>query len=95
MNPGRRRTTLEHGVATLFEGEFADRILPFDSPAARMFAEISATRRVLGRPIHQFDAQIAAISRSRGAPVATRDVDDFADCGIKVINPWDETDAGR
>ena len=36
----------------------------------------------------QFDAQIAAIALSQGADVATRNVDDFADCGIGVIDPW-------
>jgi toxin FitB len=89
MDPGRRRTALEQGFATLFE-QFADRILSFDSAAARMFAGISAARRASGRPIRQFDAQVAAISRSRGAALATRNIDDFANCGIRVINPWRE-----
>jgi toxin FitB len=44
----------------------------------------------LGRPISQLDARIAAISRSRGAALATRNIEDFADCGIKIINPWKE-----
>jgi predicted nucleic acid-binding protein len=35
-----------------------------------------------------FDAQIAAIARSKDAQVATRNVDDFDDCGIDLLNPW-------
>ena len=31
---------------------------------------------------------IAAIARSRGASLATRNVRDFADCGVTVIDPW-------
>ena len=44
----------------------------------------------VGRPVTQFDTQIAAIARARGAAVATRNADDFEDCGIAVLNPWGE-----
>jgi hypothetical protein len=88
MPAGRRRVALERAVAAIFEEELVGRVLPFDSAAARAFAEIAAKRRGLGRPIGEFDAQIAAIAASRGASVATRNVDDFTDCGIAVISPW-------
>jgi toxin FitB len=52
MPAGRRRTRLELAVAAIFEEDFAERILPFDSTAARAFAAIAAQRRGLGRP-HQ------------------------------------------
>jgi predicted nucleic acid-binding protein len=42
----------------------------------------------MGKPVSQFDAMIAGIARSRGASLATRNVKDFADCGINVIDPW-------
>jgi len=34
------------------------------------------------------DARIAATCRSHGAALATRNVDEFADVGLTVINPW-------
>jgi predicted nucleic acid-binding protein len=34
------------------------------------------------------DAVIAAIALARGASLATRDGDDFADIGLELINPW-------
>jgi predicted nucleic acid-binding protein len=86
---GRRRALLEQAVAAIFEEDFVERILPFDSAAARAFAPIAARRRGLGRPISEFDAQIEAIAHSRGATLATRNVGDFANCGIKVISPWE------
>lgn len=52
-------------------------------------AEIVATRRREGRPIEAFDAQIAAAARVAGADLATRDVRDFAGCGLTLVNPWD------
>ena len=41
-----------------------------------------------GRPISVVDAQIAAITRSRGAKLVTRNAVDFERCGIDVIDPW-------
>jgi toxin FitB len=90
LTPGRRRDSLAASIEKTLAVEFADRILPFDSSAAISYAEIAAGRRRSGRPISQFDAQIAAIARSRGAELATRNEADFADCGIEVINPWDQ-----
>jgi len=85
---GRRRATLADAVATVCERTFAGRILPFDGAAAIVYAELAAARRRAGRPVFPLDAQIAAIARSRGATLATRNVTDFADCGIAVIDPW-------
>jgi predicted nucleic acid-binding protein len=67
---------------------FANRVLPFDSAAARAYAEIVAARRAAGRPVSQSDGQIAAIAHSRGMAVATRNIRDFEDMGIALINPW-------
>ena len=87
---GRRRNALEAAAETMFKEEFDGRILPFGSDAARLYAHIAAERRRVGRPISQFDAQIAAIARSHGAAVATRNVTDYDHCGLKVINPWED-----
>jgi predicted nucleic acid-binding protein len=80
---GKRRSAL----ATVIEDMLGE---DFDSAAAVAFAEIAANRRQAGRPIAQADAQIAAIARSRGAALATRNVPDFEGCGIDVVNPWTE-----
>lgn len=85
---GKRREALAKAAHTAFEKIFIGRILPFDSSAAEAYADIAASRRQSGRPITQADAQIAAIARSRGAALATRNVADFEGCGIEVVNPW-------
>jgi predicted nucleic acid-binding protein len=64
------------------------RILPFDSEVAEAYSQIAASRRAMGRPISEADARIAAITHSRGAALATRNIADFEHCGIKVLNPW-------
>ncbi len=34
------------------------------------------------------DALIAATAHVRNLTLATRNIDDFADCGVKLVNPW-------
>jgi predicted nucleic acid-binding protein len=85
---GRRRTSLAEAIDAVLEEDFRGRILPFDTTAAQAYAAIAATRRAAGRPISQFDCQIAAIARIRQAVLATRNTVDYEECGIEVINPW-------
>ena len=85
---GKRRAALAAEIEGMLEDDFGGRILPFDSMAAQAFALVASERRQAGKPISQADAQIAAVARSRGASLATRNVPDFEGCGIEVINPW-------
>jgi toxin FitB len=85
---GRRQVQLLAKIEAMLAEDFAGRILPFDSPAASAYADIAVMRRRSGWPISQADAQIAAIASSRGASLATRNMNDFLDCGIDVVDPW-------
>lgn len=86
---GKRQKELLEVADAMFAEDFAGRIFDFDSDAARSFSRIASRRRVLGSPIAQADAQIAAIAQVQSARLATRNVADFRDCGIEVVNPWD------
>jgi len=88
MPAGKRRTALQAALGTMFSEDFAGRILPFDSAAVPAYVDIVSARRAAGRPISQFDAQIAAIALHTGAKLATRNVNDFENCGVTVVNPW-------
>lgn len=88
MPRGRRCTELLELAKKIFERGFAGRIASFDSSAARSFAHIFASRKQQGRPISTLNAQIAAITHSRGAALATRNTQDFEDCGVRILNPW-------
>jgi len=85
---GKRQDHLLRLAEELFEEDFAGRLLPFGSAAARMYPAIIVGRMKLGRPISLLDAQIAAIAAAHGATLATRNVSDFKDCGVRVVNPW-------
>ncbi len=36
------------------------------------------------------ELMIASIARTNQAAVATRNVRDFVDCGLKLVDPWQE-----
>jgi hypothetical protein len=85
---GKRRQALEIAVAEIFAEDFAQRIRPFDSAAVPAYVEVVWKRRTAGRPISQFDAQIAAIALCHGDALATRNVSDFEGCGLSLVDPW-------
>lgn len=62
---------------------FADPVLPFDLPAARVLA----TYRV---PEHApfDDGLIAAVAQAAEMTVATRNTKDFEPLGVRCVNPW-------
>jgi predicted nucleic acid-binding protein len=91
MPAGHRQLALAVAANAMFQHEFGGRVLPFDAAAAAAYAEIFAARRRAGRPAAPLDLMIAAVARVRGAAVVTRDVEGFRDCGVSLVNPWDET----
>jgi toxin FitB len=86
---GRRKANLHDAVRQLIDVDLGGRAHPFDYAAAVQYAAIVSDRMGAGRPISVSDAQIAAICRSRGATLATRNTKDFDDTGIDLINPFD------
>ncbi len=86
---GKRRAGLLATAETMFASLFAQRILTFDVHAARVFPTIVSNRRLQGRPISVFDAQIAAITKANDAVLATRNTADFEHCGVRLVNPWE------
>jgi len=87
---GRRKEVLKTTADDVFS-RFAEHVLPFDAAAAIEYAGIVGHRDRVGTPIGGFDAQIASICRTRHAALATRNLKDFKDTGIHLIDPWDDT----
>jgi predicted nucleic acid-binding protein len=88
MPDGRKKEMRAQAAELIFGRQFQGRLLPFDTEAAQPYADIVAGRRRVGKPIKEFDAQIAAIAACHGMAVATRDTSGFENCGIQVVNPW-------
>ena len=84
---GKRKDMLAQTLDGLM-GLFRDRVLPFDTDAARHYAQLAVTAKAGGRGFPTPDGYIAAISASRGFIVATRDTAAYETVGVSVINPW-------
>lgn len=85
---GKRKDMLVHSLDGLI-GLFKDRVLPFDTDAARFYAGLAVTAKVAGRGFPTPDGYIAAIAASRGFIVASRDTAPYKAANIIVINPWE------
>ena len=85
---GRRRRDLQDRFARFVAQGFEQRVLPFDESAARLYGELMGHRRDLGRPMSALDGQIAAIAQAHHLALATRNIRDFEDCQLEVINPF-------
>ena len=88
---GKRKAGLWETLEFTLSRLVGPRILPFDTAAATEAARIAATAEAAGAPIGEADAQIAAIARTHGFAIATRDTAPFKGAGVMVINPWDLT----
>lgn len=86
---GRRRHDLSVYFGMLLEERFRSRVLWFDDECARGYAIIASRRERVGRRMGTADAQIAAICRVHGAALATRNIKDFEETGINLIDPWE------
>ncbi len=88
MSNGRKRQLLDDRFKQFIETAFKSRILSFDEAAARVYGDIKGYRKEIGRPLSDLDGQIAAIARVKEFVVATRNIKDFEECGVELINPF-------
>ncbi len=63
--------------------EFSERILPITDQVAVEWGRIAALR-----PRGDVDAQIAATAIVHGLILVTRNVADFEDTSVSIVNPW-------
>jgi predicted nucleic acid-binding protein len=85
---GQCRQQLAVAVSALLNDVLRGRVAAFDERAARRYADVVTGREQAGRPIEVPDAQIAAICRELGAVLATRNIKDFEETGVELVNPW-------
>ena len=84
---GKRKDRLVAGLQGVLE-LFHTRILPFDTDAARGYADLAVKARAAGRGFPTPDGYIAAIAAAQGFAIASRDTSPFIAAGLTVINPW-------
>lgn len=84
----RHRRDLQERFGKFIAQAFQQRILAFDEQAAYLYGEVMGHRQHLGRPLSSLDGQIASIARAHHQMIATRNVRDFEECGVDLINPF-------
>lgn len=85
---GKRKNRLTVALDGLM-GLFGDRLLPFDTEAAKRYAELAVTAKTGGRGFPTPDGYIAAIAAANRFIVATRDTGPFEAAGVPLVNPWE------
>ena len=85
---GKRKNMLDRALTELLE-LFKDRVLPFDTDAARHYADLAVTAKNGWGGVPTPDGYIAAVAASRGFIVASRDTSPYEAAGVTVINPWE------
>jgi toxin FitB len=86
-----RRRALRDAFNGAVDQVLRGRILSFDAEAAHEAARLVAERKLRGRTVELRDTFIAGIARVRKATLATRNIRDFADAGIPLVDPWTAT----
>jgi predicted nucleic acid-binding protein len=75
-------STLEAWLTVVLE-EYGQNVLSFDAEAAQVWGRLRVPN-----PEHGLDKQIAAIALVNDLTVVTRNVSDFEDTGVRLLNPF-------
>ena len=87
---GKRKDALAAALDDVLD-LFEARTLPFDTSAARRYADLAIRARAAGKGFPTPDSYIAAIAAAHELTVASRDASAFTAAGLTVIDPWTET----
>jgi len=72
---------------------FGERILPISTSVMLEWGQLAGTLEQEGKPMPAFDSLIAATERHGELTLVTRNVDDFRNAGIRLLNPWEHDQA--
>jgi predicted nucleic acid-binding protein len=87
-SPGKRREELEAWIETDLSILFSGRILSVTRSVAERWGVLDAQRQLAGKPLNVPDGQIAATALEHGLTMVTRNVKDFEQLGVSILNPW-------
>lgn len=89
MPAGARKTRIREWLELEVMDWFAGRILPVTAAVALRWGRLAAARRRQGHALHPADGLIAATALEHGLVLVTRNVKDFQDLGLTIVNPFE------
>ena len=90
LTAGKRRTELEEWLEHDLEQWFEERLLQITKAIAERWGILSARALDKGTPLPNIDGLIAATAIEHDLTLATRNVKNFVDLGVTILNPWGE-----
>ncbi len=74
------------------ESDFEKRVVAFTQSTAHYWANMCAKAQAAGQTMSAVDSIIAASALEHGLTLVTRNVSDFAQAPVILVNPWLESD---
>jgi predicted nucleic acid-binding protein len=90
LSASSRRSALAEWLEDELLVRFKDKILPVDTPVMLVWGKLSADLEKQGKRMPAIDSLLAATALQGRLHLVTRNEDDFAHCGVAVINPWEQ-----
>ncbi len=90
LPPSIRRSDYERWLQEQILTQYADRIIAVDTMVMLRWGALMAGTAAKGRPLPVFDSLLAATALTHNMQLVTRNVQDFAETGVQVVNPWQE-----
>lgn len=85
----KRRTHLEAWLEVELQARFSGRILPIDAAVADRWGVLAADAKRKGKALSTIDALLAATALHYNLTLVSRNVSDFANTQVPVLNPWE------
>lgn len=89
LQAGARRERLQRWLEVDLTDRFNGRILDVDRATAETWGIIMARAGTAGLRLPTMDALLAATAERHGLVMATRNVRDFRQAGVAIVDPWE------
>ena len=86
---GKRRTHLETWLQVELQARFAGRVVPIDAAIADRWGLIASEAKRRGKSLSVIDGLLAATALHQNLTVVSRNVSDFTNAQVQVLNPWE------
>jgi toxin FitB len=85
----KRRTALEQWLEHGLPGWFESHLLAITKSVADRWGKLTIEAKKKGMSITTADGLIAATAMDHDLAIVTRNIRDFAETGVVVVNPWE------